>query len=157
MKKKLLIKNLWLLLLTPFFIQGVCNKDNDDVEAPNSDQYVTWQISGANGNLKLPADSLDFYWMGNGTAIYGMTKPVPTTAFAIVFGGQQQTGTYAASNFAIYSGGKYYVPTSTPLQVNVTSYGGVGQHVMGTYSGNVKDSATSAIIPVSGEFRIKNK
>ena len=157
MKSNIRLKNWWLLLLTPILLHGVCNKENVDVPPPNADQYVTWKINGASGNLQSPVDSLSFYGMGNSTAIYGSTNPVPTTAFAIAFVGSQQSGTYSADYIYLLSGGKYYVSTAIPLQVSVTTYGTAGQYVIGTYSGNVKDSTTSAIIPVSGEFRIKNR
>lgn len=157
MKTNRKFKTWWLLFFAPLFIQGVCNKENDDVEVPNADQYVTWKIAGANGNLKVPADSLDFNYNGFATAIYGMTKPMPSTSFAISFPSGQQSGTYTADYFQVYTGGKYYVPTSTPMQVNVTTYGANGQYVIGTYSGMVKDSSSSAIVPVGGEFRIKRR
>lgn len=114
-------------------------------------------MSGASGNLQVPADSLSFYSTGSSTEIYGMTNPTPTTQFTISFDGPQQSGTYPANYFYVLAGGKYYVSTAVPLQVRVTTYGPAGQYVIGTYSGNVKDSTTSAIIPVSGEFRIKHR
>lgn len=153
-----LMKNWWLVLLAPLFMQNVCSKesDNEDIQLPNADQYATWKTSAINGSMTMPTDSLDFYHMGNNTAFYGMTKPARTTYFELSFDGPQQNGNYTATSFVVVAGGKHYYPSSTPVQVNVTTYGGLGQYVVGTYSGNVLDSATSAVVPVSGAFRIKN-
>lgn len=157
MKTARKFKSWWLLIVLPVLTQGMCNKDAEDGDRPDADQYVTWKIAGASGSLSVPTDSLDFYYNGVSTAIYGMTKPTPATSFGISFVGAQQSGTFTADYFQVYTGGKYYVPTSTPLQVSVTTYGPTGQYVIGTYSGQVKDSSSSAIIPVAGEFRIKNR
>ncbi len=63
-----------LLLLAPFFIQGVCNKDNEDLQSPNEEEFITWKISGTNGSLNSTTDSLTFYKEDNSSAMYGMTK-----------------------------------------------------------------------------------
>ena len=156
MKANKIFSNSWLLFV-PLFIFGVCNKEGDESSIPTSDQYVTWNMSGASGFLQVPTDSLDFYYTGFSTAIYGMTKPTPNTSFGISIVGSQQSGRYSADYFSVYASGKYYVPTTTPLQVNISNYGASGQYGTGTYSGMVKDSATSAIISVNGEFRIRNR
>jgi hypothetical protein len=158
MKNTSFARKFWLLLLAPLFIQGVCNKDNNDLEQPNADEFVTWKISGANGSLTVAPDSLSMYRWGTSTAIYGTTQWNSTSPayFALSFDGPEQSGTYQATEFMVVAGGKYYVPASAPLQVNVTNYGSTGQYMVGTYNGAVKDSATSATLSVSGSFKIKN-
>lgn len=146
-----------LLLLAPLFIQGVCNKSNTDVPAPTSDEYATWSIAGGNGSFSVPADSITLYRFGSTTSVYGMTRTNASTYFEISFEGPQQSGNYPATSFQVLAGGKYYVPTATPVQVNVSTYGATGGYVIGTYSGPVKDSATAATVNVSGSFRVKNR
>jgi hypothetical protein len=142
-----------LLLLSPIFIQGVCSKE--DAPSPSaSDQFVTWTINGIQGRLATPVDSISQFIQGNATYVYGMTKPTPITAFGVAFEGIGP-GTYPARYYGVFVGGKYYVPSTTPVQVVVTAYGSSGQFIEGTYSGNVRDSLTSAVLPVSGSFRVK--
>ncbi|HVF95869.1 MAG TPA: hypothetical protein VM871_01025, partial [Flavisolibacter sp.] len=127
-----------------------------DLQIPNADQYVTWRANNTNGSLTSPADSLDFYRMGNNTAVYGMSQPVRSNYFELSFDGPQQNGNYTATNFVVVAGGKHYYPASTPVQVMVTSYGSAGKYIVGTYTGNATDSASLSVVPVSGAFRIKN-
>lgn len=154
MKSTLKIRKWWLLLFAPLFINGVCNKDNDDVTA---DQYVKWQIPGYNGSLTVPPDSLDFdRYSGTTTSIFGLNNS-GSTIFSVSFDGAQVAGTYPSNYFSVFTDGRYYVQSGTPLQINVTNYGSAGQYVTGTYSGTVKDSTASSIISVNGEFRVKNR
>ena len=155
MKTSFQIKKYWLLIFAPLFIQGLCNKDSDDITTPTADQYVTWRINGANGSLEVPKDSIDFNRSGNNTAIYGSTKPNATASSVLAFDGAQQAGTFLATDFGVTSGGKNYTTTSTPIQVNVTTYGTAGQYLIGTYNGNIKEFGTSSTITVTGSFRVK--
>ena len=41
------------------------------------------------------------------------------------------------------------------LQVKISNYGTPGGYLIGTYSGPVKDSTTSAIVNLTGTFRVK--
>ena len=157
MKTKPNLKIWSLLFFIPVFIFGVCSKEDEELKTLTSDQYVTWKITGANGYLQIPNDTLNINYFGGSTSIFGVTPPPGSTSFSISFTGQQQAGIYAANYFYVYTNGRYYVPTASPIQINVTNYGASGQYVTGNYSGSVKDSTTSATMPVSGEFRIKNK
>ncbi len=141
----------FLLLFSPLFYLA-CTKE--DTPSPVTEQFVSWTINGVQGRLATPIDSISQFVQGNSTYIYGLTKPTPITAFGVAFEGVKP-GTYPARYYGVFVGGKYYVPTTTPVQVNVTSYGAAGQFIEGTYSGNVKDSVTSVVFPVSGSFRVK--
>ena len=147
----------WLLLFVPMLMQNVCGKrdEGDMIIPPNADQYVTWRVNNTNGSLQVPTDSLDYYFSNNSTSVYGMTRPTMSTYFQLSFDGPQQNGNYAASNFVVMSGGRHYYSSASPISVNVTTYGGVGQYMIGNYTGTVKDSTTSNTVPVSGTFRIK--
>ena len=138
-------------------MQNVCGKQDDDdmIVTPNADQYVTWHVNSSNGNLQVPSDSLDYYYSGNTTSVYGMTRPSMSTYFELSFNGPQQSGNYTASNFVVMSGGRHYYSSTSPISVSVTTYGSAGQYMIGNYSGIVKDSSNSTTIPVSGTFRVK--
>lgn len=154
MKIKTIRWQLFLLLLAPLFIQGLCNKDDAEITA---DEYVTWQISGQGGELKSPTDSLSFYHTNNTTYIYGQTRTSNAVGFGASFSGAQAAGNYFTEDFYLQANGNTYFQGTTPLQVIVSSYGTAGNYVTGTYSGIIKTSLSSPNYNITGTFRIKNK
>jgi hypothetical protein len=150
-----------LVFTASLFIKAGCSKSEDDVQAdppPNADQYVTWNINGNKGYLAAPTDSL---WL---TTSYGPTVLFGNTAYnAAANGGffasvnATASGTFPINYIAIYTNDKYYVTTSTAPQMNIATFGAVGQYVTGSYSGTVKDSTSTATFPISGNFKIKRK
>jgi hypothetical protein len=141
-----------LSVLSFLIIAAACSKDNDNP----GDEYVTWNMSANNGGLSNPPDSLTMYRWSNETSVYGMSQS-GDTYFELTFPGAQAAGTYTASSFLVRVNGNYYVPATTPVQVNVITYGTSGQYLIGTYSGTIKDSATSSNAVVTGTFRVKNQ
>jgi hypothetical protein len=142
-----------LLFLVSPLIYLSCTQE--DTPSPNAtEQFVSWTINGVQGRLSTPVDSISQFVQGSSTYIYGLTKPNPITAFGVAFEGIK-TGTYPARYYGVFVGGKYFVPSTVPVQVVVTSYGTAGQFIEGTYSGNVKDSVSAVVFPVSGSFRVK--
>jgi hypothetical protein len=155
MRSMLTMRTALLLLLAPVFMFGMCSTD-DDLETPTQDEYITWSMTGSNGSLTVPADSLTFNRSGNYTNIYGMRRN-HTLHFGVSFEGPQSSGSYPVAYFGIRSNGNEFVPTSTPVQVTVTNYGGPGQYVTGSFAGTVKDSTAGTNKQVNGTFRIKNQ
>lgn len=139
-----------LLALATIVIAASCSKDNNP-----ADQYVTWNMNANNGGLSAPTDSLTTYMWSNATSVYGMSQS-GDTYFELTFPAQA-AGTYAASSFLVKVNNNYYVPAATPVQITVSNYGASGQYLIGTYSGTVKDSTTSANLAVTGTFRVKNQ
>jgi hypothetical protein len=159
MKTRFNSKKWLLVLLAPLFINGVCTKNDDiatPVPLPTADQYVTWRFTNNNGSLSNPPDTLYSERVSNTTQVYGRNANYGSTCL-IHFDGQATTGTYPAKYFDIYTNGRYYVQGTSPVQITVTNYGNVGQYLTGTYSGALKDSATSVLTSVSGEFKIKRR
>lgn len=156
MKINFTFKKWWLFLLAPMFISAMCNQDNDDLLTPTGDQYLTWNLSNQNGSVSTPPDSIGMARQGNATIVYG-SNGNSSTNFYISFNGSQTSGNYPSTEFLIYAGGKYYVQASAPVQISVTNYGSIDQYIIGTYNGNVKDSTTSSVLAVSGQFKIKNQ
>jgi hypothetical protein len=155
MRSILTMRTALMLLLAPVFMFGMCNSDND-LENPSQDEFITWSITGSNGLLSVPTDSLMFNRSGNYTNIYGM-KRNNSLQFGVSFEGPQSSGSFPTAYFSILSSGNYFVPAATPVQVTVTNYGGPGQYVTGSFGGMVKDSAAGTNKQVSGTFRIKNQ
>jgi hypothetical protein len=154
--KRINPKNVGALFFVALFIYGTCNKDNDDIVTPSGDQYLTWRIGTSSGSVSSPPDSVSMARQGNTTIFYGQNA-ANSANFYVSFSGTQAVGNYSASDFLIYANGKYYVQTSAPLQINVTTYGMAGQYIIGTYSGNIKDSTASAIVAVTGQIKVKNR
>jgi hypothetical protein len=160
MKMKQRVKwNLLLLLVSPFFVFGLCNADNNEDTVPdylNADEYFSWNIPGYNGSLKSPSDSIQ-YIRNSGNNIFVAYSPANSVNSYVSFDGPQSAGTYSSYNFLVYTGTKYFVSTTTPLVINITNFGTAGQPIIGTFSGNVRDSANTTTFAVSGNFKIKNQ
>lgn len=158
MKSAPLKWKLFLLLVSPLFIYGLCNKGEDELPTPTTDQYVTWKITGHSGNITNPPDNIGVAHPTGKTVLAG-TNTTTGSDFYVNFTGANAAGTYPTSSFIVYVGGKYYIQkaTATPLQVNVTTYGVTGQYIIGNYSGTLQDSTSSSTVAVSGEFRVKNQ
>jgi hypothetical protein len=151
--------NLLLLLVSPFFIFGLCNTDDDEGTVPdylNADEYFSWNISGYNGSLKSPSDSIQ-YLRNSGNNIFVAYNSVNSVNSYVSFDGPQSPGTYSSYNFLVYTGSKYFVSTTTPVVINITNFGTAGQPITGTYSGNVRDSANTTTFAVTGNFKVKNQ
>ena len=146
-----------LLLLSPFFMAGYCSKD--DVPAAvieNNEQYFTYSINGIDGSVSTPKDSLGMSSLNNLTKFQGFTKTSTLTAnYRMSFLGNT-AGDYPANECIIYISGRYFVNTPSPINVKITSFGGIGSFVTGTYSGSIKDSTTGKTYTASGQFKIKN-
>lgn len=167
MKKtiKSVISSCLLLFGASLFIKAGCSKSSDDVATtpalPNADQYITWNVNNSNGSLQSPNDSI-FYQLNSGTTVFLGQTPYNATSQGGVYAAFNgtTTGSFNFSQLNIYANNHYYVPTATPVQVNVTTYGTLGQYVIGSYSGLVKDSVygqtgTSNTYSIQGNFRIK--
>ncbi|HVG41747.1 MAG TPA: hypothetical protein VM888_09060 [Chitinophagaceae bacterium] len=150
-----------LVFAATFFIQAGCSKSSDEVDTappPNAEEYVTWNINGNKGYLATPTDSV---WV---TTSYGPTlfiaNTAPTASSSVGFLASTNattTGTFPLSYITIYTGNKYYVSTSTAPQINIATFGSLGQFVTGSYTGMVKDSMSTATYSISGNFKIKRK
>ena len=153
---KFLCRAFALLLVSPFFMAGFCSKDDAPAIPANATQYFTYDIMGIKGQVSSPTDSLSMSTISNKTTFFGNTVGSSVTAnYRLVFPGTT-VGTYQLSECLIYISGHYFVSTPTPITINVSSFGGVGSYVTGTYSGEIKDSTSGKTYAASGEFKIKH-
>ena len=151
--------NLLLLLVSPFFIFSMCTRDFDEPAVPdylNADEYFSWNMPGSNGSLSSPSDSIQ-YIRNSGNNIFVAYNTTNSVNSYVSFDGPQSTGTYSSYNFLVYTGSKYFVSTTTPVVINITSFGIAGQPIVGSYSGNVRDSANTTTFAVTGNFKVRNK
>jgi len=145
------------LIISPFFMAGFCSKD--DLPAAvieNNEQYFTYNINGIDGNVSTPKDSLGMSTLNNFTKFQGFTKTSTLTAnYRMSFFGNN-VGDFLANECVIYISGRYFVSTPSPINIKISSFGGIGSFVTGTYSGSIKDSTSGKIYTASGQFKIKN-
>ena len=154
--KKLLLRTVALLLISPFFMAGFCSKDDVAAIPTNATQYFTWDIMGIKGQVSSPTDSLAMTTISNKTTFFGNTVGSSVTAnYRMSFPGTA-VGSYQLSECLIYVSGHYFVSTPTPITINISSYGGVGSYVTGSYSGEIKDSTSGKTYAATGEFKIKH-
>ena len=157
---KLVYKIFAVLIISPFLMSGFCVKDKSEPITPidNGGQFFTWNILGQSGQIdESPGDSLGMKIVSDTTVIYGTRKTNTLTAnYRLTFPGTK-IGNYKASEFLIYASGRYLVATSKPIDISISSYGGPGSFVTGSYSGPIKDSTSGITITATGEFKVKNK
>jgi hypothetical protein len=126
-------------------------------------QFFNYTINGASYNLSSPADT--FYMFLNQQAnparieIYGQryNQGTPNRYISIGF---NQAGIAAGSsqnmNMFYTSDISDSTAFTTPIAVNITEYGAVGQFISGNYSGAfVGALPTSTIYNVTGSFRVR--
>ena len=152
------LSGLMALFFCGLLIQAGCSKEDDVIQAdppPNSDQYITWKIGNTQGYLASPSDSL---WISNAfgpTLIFGST-PDNSSAVYAQFNGAT-TGAFHASYVNIYTNHKHYVSAGMHTQINITTFGHVGEHVTGSYSGTLKDSTGTTTFSATGNFKLKRR
>jgi hypothetical protein len=157
-KKLPVLWKLLLLFVAPLFMFNVCGKHDDDIDftTPNADEFVTWRIPGYNAYVAAP-DSVTYGYYATGVkSVVVSYTPSGSSSTYFNFDGTA-AGNFSASYFNIYHAGKYFVGTSSPVQISVSSFGGPGQLIMGTYSGTVKDSTSPQTFNISGEFKVRNQ
>ena len=149
-----------LVLVAPLFMYSVCGKHDDVVslpDYPNSDEYFTFRATGYDGNLTNPPDSVIYgYYNGAKNVITGYNQSGLLNSY-VSFTGPQTPGTYTASYFNVFNIGKYFVTTTTPIQITITDFGGPGQNITGTYQGQAKDSLGFSTYNIHGTFKVKNQ
>ncbi|HLZ86849.1 MAG TPA: hypothetical protein VKQ52_06415, partial [Puia sp.] len=109
-------------------------------------QYVT--VTFNNSTYSQTSGSYLYYGSGNFESFSNpyMTFSVP---------GLSGTGTFSPSNFMLYTGNyRIAAATDNTLRVNVTTFGAVNQYVIGTLGGNVYDSTSKTVYPLTGNFKL---
>ena len=122
--------------------------------APTVTQSLKWTIPNNSATLTVPPGLFDASFFNNETSLSGLTA---NDKFVIRFFGPQIPGDYPASKFELYTNNKYFVQTAPfNMIITVTNYGGPGDYIVGSFSGTVRDSASTTTYPVSGDFRLRN-
>lgn len=156
------MKNFLSGLLALFFcsllIQAGCSKEDDVIQAvppPNSDQFITWKIGNTQGYLASPSDSLWISTAFGPTLIFGSTPNHSSSVYASFNG--TAAGAFHASYVNIFTQHKHYVSSHLHTQINIATFGHVGEHVTGSYSGTLKDSTGNATFAATGTFKLRRR
>lgn len=138
------------------------NKNNDVQQQAAPLEYIHFNIDNLDSNFIAPADTVKFH--GNGAE---------NQLFNTVFGvtGIHYQGTdsnYVLISFSSYNiaqgssqrldkimrtGYNFLIPSS-PVYVNITEYGAIGQFISGNFTGTFADLSNNAHV-VSADFRMK--
>lgn len=136
-----------------------CSKESapETPNLPNTDQYITWNIADSiQGSLNSPHDSLASARYGTQTNLVGIAT-ANKNSILIQFDGNRSTGIYDAVYAIMWVNGRnYYLNRPGFLEVKVSKYSDFGENIIGSYSGNIKDS-TGALSKISGNFKLKTR
>jgi hypothetical protein len=129
-------------------------------------QFINYSINGANTSMTSPADSFNMYVnpqvTPNQISISGMstTSGGGSTGTRYISFSFDATGIAAGSSQAL---SQFYSSDindstiiTTPIMVNITEYGAVGEYISGNYSGTLTGAAPlNTPYVISNTFRVR--
>lgn len=119
-------------------------------------QFINYNINGINYNYAGPDSLMAYRSVQSGqTLISGFRLSGGIEAsIDMTFIGDPVPGTYPLNRIYIREIGAYYVKSEN-ININVTEYvNTTGGYIIGNFTGNVKDSLTSNILPINCTFRV---
>jgi hypothetical protein len=120
-------------------------------------QFINFTLNGVGYNYSVPPDSLVAYRYDQNqqTSIYSTRLPTSAAGyFQFSFTGAAATGSYPIYDVSLRENGGIY-NRSGNFNVNITEYGAVGGFIAGSFTGNVKDTATASTRSITCTFRVK--
>lgn len=122
----------------------------------SSQRFVNYTINGTQYSFTPPADSL-FSFVGNPVFISGYKITAPGNKFSFEF---SNSNLPVGSNHNLIKFAPSQIPDSlsiiTPIAVNVTEYGAIGQYIAGTFTGTLRGKAPANIqYNVTLNFRVE--
>ncbi len=124
------------------------------------EQFINFSVGGNTINFLPTTDSLTASWNNSNTSISGYRKLFDSVNYQYTsfgFSGNQAPGSYTVSNnsFIVTKGFNLEYNLTAPATVTITEYGGPGQYITGSFSGNMKERYTNAIVPGTCNFRVR--
>ena len=124
----------------------------------SSTSYIDYVVDGSNYSISTATagDSLSAYTSGgtsqNFLAVTGFKMSQPN--INITFSTQgAAVGTFPIQYLSVNQYDS--VSVVTPFNINITAYGAPGQFIVGNFSGQIRDIATSNLHNVSATFRVR--
>ncbi|GAB4091366.1 carboxypeptidase-like regulatory domain-containing protein [Flaviaesturariibacter terrae] len=120
-------------------------------------EFVTWTMNGSTHTMNPMTDSV-FIWCYNNPSesrIYAVPqRGAQQYALFLRMSGPQTVGSQLMQELEIVQNSANYM-LATPGSIQVSSFGGIGEAVTGTFSATVRDSAQLNTYPVTGSFRLR--
>jgi hypothetical protein len=114
----------------------------------NLTQYISMTFNNNTYSVTDPSDNV-----GYNSGYFTASNSTETTFFYL--NGLTAAGTYSPSYFSMYTGAmRIGLASNNSVQMNVTTFGAVNGFIIGTISGNVMDSTTSNVYPMTGSFKV---
>lgn len=128
----------------------------------STDQFINFTIGSNTINFLPVTDSLTASWTNNGTSISGYRKVFDSVNYqytSIGFLGAAAVGSYTQNNnsFIVTKGISLDYTLTAPATVTITEYGTAGQYIAGSFSGNMKERYTNAVVPGTCSFRVRRQ
>lgn len=126
----------------------------------SAEMYIKYSIDGVKYELRPPADSLVLYQdIQNSSfmAVVGRRANKEYDEAVIIFKGPKQTGTVGLFITDLWVGDPavHYTKNTTNGEVNITELGDASGFVAGNYTGTLRDSANTKVVPFTCTFRLK--
>ncbi|MDO6429872.1 carboxypeptidase-like regulatory domain-containing protein [Flavitalea sp. BT771] len=119
------------------------------------EQYVSVTVDGKTYTVNYPVDSIG-YWVQNNTSNF---QSLPVTGSAgYSLGWQTQalsgTGTFPANYFYLNTTVRGFYQSGA-IQCTISQFGNINEYIVGGFSGNLKDSVSQVIYPMTGNFKVR--
>lgn len=125
-----------------------------------AEMFIKYSIDGVKYELQPPADSLVLYQddqNNNFMAVVGRRKNKDFDEVVLIFKGPKQTGPAGLFITDLWVGDPavYYTKNTTNGEITITELGDASGFVAGNYSGTLRDSANTKVVPFTCTFRLK--
>jgi hypothetical protein len=125
----------------------------------NTQQFINYTINGAAYNFSAPTDSLRFYnSSGTSTTAYINGFTLNNNSSFYVFFNSTGLAPNSTQNLEYFSASQINDSTTinTPILVNITEYGAIGEFIAGNFAGPLNGGAPNNIVyNVTCNFRMK--
>lgn len=119
------------------------------------DQYISITVDGQTYRVSSPPDSVSYWMSGSYTNFWG-TPAIGSQGITVGFQVQNLSGagTFPAYGFYLNGTGRGFYQNGT-MQCTVSQYGNIGEFILGSLSGSLRDSIAQANYPMTGSFKVR--
>ena len=124
------------------------------------EQFINFDIGGNAINFLPANDSLTSYRNGNTTIVQAFRQQADSASYQYTsfnFTGPQAPGVYSMSNgsFIVSKGLSLEYTMEGTINITITEYGNSGEFVTGSFTGNMRERYTNAVVSGTCSFRIR--
>lgn len=137
---------------------GTVNAGQISACGTSTSSYINYTIDGNQYALTHPQDSIRItsFSSTQGSTIEGATKGAPYDYISFTFPGATP-GTYALQSVWVIANNANLRKDGT-ININITEFGtGPNSYVAGNFSGNLRDSMSTTLHPITCNFRVKRQ